>query len=277
MKLLKKLKLPVSLVTLKGSYFTRTRYSTDIKKGKITVTLSKLFDSKDFETQTEEQLNSTLLEKFYYNEFSEFSGEKVEFIGKKPNITGLNNIIYACPHCKSENCFTIENDTMTCSTCGFKIRMDNCYDIFAVNKTLPFSNIDQWYKWQRSEVNKQVKEDNFMLSAKVQLETINSQKLTKNHSLLTLGEGILTLTNKGLSYVGTKQGEKVELFFEPQAVFSLTVSLTYNLDMYYTNDYYSFRLLEDQKLMCKWMLAAEEIHNLYDETWKKASDAVYLK
>ncbi len=276
MKLLKKLKLPVALVTLKGSYFTRTRYSTDVKKGKITLTLSKLFDAEDFTTQTEEQLNQTLLSKFKYDEFEEFSKEKVEFIGKEPNITGLNNIIYKCPHCKSEGCFEIENDSMTCKECGFKIRMDNYYDIFAVNKELPFKNIDEWYKWQRLQIREQVKQDNFILSAKIKLAVLNTKKLTKNRSLLYVGEGELTLTNKGLTYKGTKNGENVEMFFEAKSVYSLTITLFYDLDLYYKNDYYNFKLLENPMLMTKWMLATEEIHNLYDEVWKKVSDEVYL-
>ena len=275
-KLLKKLNLPVALVTLKGSYFTRTRYSTDIKKGKITVTLSKLFDSNDLKTQTEDQLNSILLSKFKYNEFDEFKNEKVEFIGKEPNITGLNNIIYKCPHCKAENCFTVKNDSMACNNCGFEVRMDNYYDIHAVNKTLPFNNIDEWYKWQRAEINKQVKDDNFVLTTKVKLAVVNTKKLTKNRSLLYIGDGELTLTNKGLTYKGTKLGENVELFFEAKSVYSLTITLFYDLDLYYKNEYYNFKLLEDKMLMTKWMLATEEIHNLYDETWKIASDEVYL-
>ena len=33
--------------------------------------------------------------------------------------------------------------------------------------------------------------------------------------------------------------------------------------------------LENQKLMAKWMLAAEEIHSLYDDTWADANKWVY--
>lgn len=276
LKLLKKLRLPVALLKLKGSYFTRTRYSSDVKKGKITVTLSKLFDSEDFTLLSDEQLDKKLSSAFKYNEFEEFSQEKVEFIGKQPNITGLNNIIYECPHCKGENNFSIDKDTMTCLSCGFSIRMDNRYDIFAVNKTLPFKNIDEWYKWQRKEIKERVKEDDFILTSKVKIGTLNTKKLTKNRSTVYLGEGMLTLTNKGLTYLGVKNGEQVELFFEPKAVYSLTISLTYHLDLYYKNEFYTFKLLEDEKLMSKWMLAAEEIHNLYDNVWKKVSDQTYL-
>ena len=53
------------------------------------------------------------------------------------------------------------------------------------------------------------------------------------------------------------------------------MSLIYKMDLYYKNEYYSFKLKENKKLMTKWMLAAEEIHNLYDHAWKRVSDEVY--
>jgi hypothetical protein len=53
------------------------------------------------------------------------------------------------------------------------------------------------------------------------------------------------------------------------------MSLQYDLDLYYKSSYYNFKLLENEKQVAKWMVAAEEIHNLYDPTWKKVSDEVY--
>jgi 1-acyl-sn-glycerol-3-phosphate acyltransferase len=274
-KLLCKLKLPVVLVKIKGSYFTKPRYTKDLKTGKITVTYSKLFDTQDFNKFTKEEIYNKLLEQFKYNEFEEFSNEKVEFIGKKPNIDGLDNIIYKCPNCNDEANFSIENDKMTCKGCGFKIKMDNYYDIFPVENNLPFKNIDEWFKWQRKEIRNEVKNDNFNLNAKVKLATINPKKITNNYSLLYIGEGVITLTNKGLKYLGTRNGENVELFFDAKSLFSLSISLNYEFDFYYTNEYFNFKLLDNEKLMTKWMLATEEIHNLYDSEWEKASCEVY--
>ncbi len=272
---IKKAGLPVVLVTIKGAYFTRTRYSTDVKKGKITVTFDKLFSAEDCKNLSKEQLHSALLERFKYNEFDEFKDNKVAFKGKLPNIHGLDNIIYKCPECNSEFTFSTENDTMTCSHCGFSVKMDGYYDISNEKGNLPFKNTDEWYKWQRKVVAKEILSDDFSLSTKVSIGRINVKKLDNNYSLYYYGEGQLTLTNKGLSYVGTADGEKVNFFFEPEQVYSLTMSLNHDVDMYYKNNYYNFKFLENQKHVVKWMLASEEIHNKYDATWKEVSDEVY--
>ena len=267
--------LPVVLVKVKGSYFTKTRYSRDIKKGQITVSYSKLFDTEDFKNLSEEELYTKMFENFKYNEFEEHKNDKIEFIGEKPNIDGLDNIIYKCPCCNGENNFVVENDTMTCKNCGLKVKMDNYYNLLPVNKDLPFENVDKWYKWQRKEVKKEILDDNFSLSAKVRLNTINPTKLTKNYSLLNIGEGVITLTNKGLRYVGSRYDEKVDLFFDAKALYSLSISLAYDFDFYYKNEYFNFKLLENQKLMTKWMLATEEIHSLCDPAWADANKWVY--
>ena len=65
------------------------------------------------------------------------------------------------------------------------------------------------------------------------------------------------------------------LTFDPKLVFSLTMSLAYDLDLYYNGEYMNFKLLENEKQVTKWMLCAEEIHNLYDPVWKSVSDEVY--
>lgn len=275
MKLLCKLKLPVALVTLKGAYFTRTRYSSDIKKGKISVHFSKMFDPEDFKSNSQEELYNKLLNRFRYNEFEEMKENKVAFRGKKPNIDGLDNIIYKCPDCISEFRFVVEGDRMRCTQCGMTVAMDEYYDIAAVKGTLPFENTDAWYKWQRKVLAQEVLDDTFAMTTKVRIGRINTQKLTSNHSIVYYGDGTLTLTNQGLTYCGTRDGEQVELFFHAKQVYSLSISLEYELDLYYDGVYYNFKLLENEKHMAKWMLAAEEIHNLHDPNWQKVSNEVY--
>ncbi len=273
--LIKKLKLPVILTTLKGSYFTRTRYSTDVKKGKIIVSYSTLFTKEEVETLSVEELNSKLLQKFKYNEFEAHKNDETEFIGKKPNIYGLDNIIYKCPHCSAEYKFKVEGENMKCLDCGFEVTMNNRYQMFAVNKELPFENFDKWYKWQRSVIKKEVKSDDFILKSQITLCTLNTEKLDNSLSKKEIGEGELTLTNKGLTYVGTKNGEQVSMFFDANSVYSLTITLKQALDLYYKNEYYHFKLKTNGNQVTKWMLASEEIHNLYDGVWKEASEAVY--
>ena len=270
-----KCKLPIILCKTNGSYLTRTRYSTDVKKGKITISYSYLFSPEELANTPKEQIYAKLLENFKYNEFDYNREHKIAFKGEKPNIFGLEKIIYKCPHCNSEFNLVVENDTMKCTNCDYTVRMDDYYLLNPVNKQLIFDDSDKWFKWQRKLISKEILSDNFMLKQKVTLSDINPYKLGKNFSDRLVGQGELTLTNKGLYYTGTKLGESVDKFFEAGAVYSLIFDLEGGLVLYYKNEFYNFKLLENPLEAVKWMVCAEEIHNLYDEGWKTASELVY--
>lgn len=175
----------------------------------------------------------------------------------------------------SEYKFSVEGDEMHCKDCGFTISMDEYYDIHPVEKELPFKNIDEWYKWQRRLLAEEIKSDDFVMSARVKIGKVNTQKLGPNYSLEYKGEGLLTMNNKGLTYKGEYYGEEVTLEFDAAFVYSLTMSLQYDLDLYYKGEYFNFKLLENEKQVAKWMVAAEEIHLLYDKDWKRVSEEVY--
>jgi hypothetical protein len=83
------------------------------------------------------------------------------------------------------------------------------------------------------------------------------------------------MNNKGLTYKGSYFGQEVTLEFDANFVYSLTMSLQYDLDLYYKGEYFNFKLLENEKQVAKWMVAAEEIHLLYDKDWKRVSEEVY--
>ena len=273
--LLTKLKLPVAIATLHGSYFTKTRYSRDLKKGKISVNFDMLFTESDFENFSKEELEKKLQSAFIYNEYEYNRERKIKFVGEKENIYGLDNIIYKCPKCGKEFDFEINGNTMKCKSCDFAVSMNEYYEISSKNNDVPFSDVDEWFKWQRNEVKKEIENPDFSLTTPVELFTVNTQKLDNNFSQLKLGEGTLLLTVQGLLYQGTKNGENVELFLEAKSVHSLSISLDYEMDIYYKQDYYCFKPTENKQHVVKWMLATEEIHNLYDETWEKARREVY--
>ena len=99
------------------------------------------------------------------------------------------------------------------------------------------------------------------------------RKPPKNRKILSVGTA--RLTNRGLSFFGSLGGEKADFDFDAKSVYSLTFSTEGFLEFYCNNDY--FMIVPDEKDRCliKWTLAAEEIHNLYDERWRAACADVY--
>lgn len=274
---IKRSKANVVICTTKGAYLATNRYSSDRKKGYIGVSYSLAFTPQMLEELTEEQIYNTLLEKINYNDFAFNKTARNPYIGKKPNAYGIDKILYKCPDCEAEHTLQVENDTVVCRGCGFRVQINEYYDLISSSRNCP-EDIDLWYKWQRKCVAKEVKGDGFEMTLKGSLCTLRLDKLKKapeNRKVLSVGQA--QLTSRGLSFAGTLNGEKADFDFPAISLYSLTCSTKGYLEFYYNNDYYM--LIPDEKDQCliKWTLASEEIHNLYDKKWRSACEDAYGK
>ncbi|MBQ7373125.1 MAG: hypothetical protein IJW64_00990 [Clostridia bacterium] len=266
----------VVVATSKGAYLATNRYSSDRKKGPINISYSLLFTPEKLETLTEKEIYDLILEKISYNDFAFNKVARHKYIGKKPNAYGIEKILYVCPDCKKENTLYVDNDAVVCKNCGFRVRVNEYYDLVDATSNSCPTDIDKWYKWQRRLVAKEIQNDGFEMSLSGTLCTLRTDKLKKppkDRKILSVGQ--VKLTNKGLYFKGFLDGKDADYEFDAKGVYSLTFSTKGFLEFYYNNEY--FKLIPDDLSQCliKWTLASEEIHNLYNEKWRLACADVY--
>ena len=275
-KFIKKSKANIVGCTTRGAYLATNRYSRDRKKGPIEVDYSLLFTPEMLETLTEEEIYARLLEAIRYNDFAYNKTARNKYVGKHPNAFGITKILYKCPACREEHRLSVEGDTILCGGCGFRAKVNAYYDLTDEHdKVYPF-DIDQWYKWQRRCVAEQVKDDGFTLQMKGSLCTVRLDKLRKPpKDRVVLSVGTATLTNEGLTFAGTLNGEPADFEFPASGLYSLTVTTQNEMEFYHNCDYFMFIPEEQKPGLIQWTLAAEEIHNLKDEKWRSACEDVY--
>ena len=273
---IKRSKANVVVATSKGAYLATNRYSPDRKQGPISVDFSLLFTPESLETLSEEEIYQRILEKISYNDFEYNKTARQKYVGKESNASGIDNILFKCPACRKEHVLRVENDKIVCGDCGFSVRVNEYYDLVDCNKPSCPSDIDEWYKWQRRCVVKEIQNENFEMRLQGSLCALKTDKLRKtpdNRQALSVGEA--TLTPKGLTFKGTLDGQPAEFDFDAKGVYSLTFSTKGFLEFYYGNDYYLIVPHDKTTPLIKWTLASEEIHNLYDEKWQRACADVY--
>lgn len=269
-------KANVVVATSQGAYLATNRYSPDRKKGPISIRYSLAFTPETLETLSEEEIYRIILEKISYNDFSFNKTARHPYVGKKPNADGIDKILYLCPDCKQEHTLSVEHDTIVCRHCGFRVTVNEYYELVNVQGNGCPTDIDAWYKWQRRHVAQQILDENFAMTLQGSLCTLKLDKLRKSpKDRQVLSVGAATLTNRGLSFTGTLDGESVAFEFDAKYVYSLTFSTKGFLEFYHKNDYYMLVPNDKEQCLIKWTLASEEIHNLYDEKWKKACADVY--
>ncbi len=273
---IKRSKANVVVSTSQGAYLATNRYSLDRKKGPISIRYSLLFTPEMLDALSEKQIYDLILQKISYNDFAFNKVARNQYIGKKPNAFGIDKILYKCPDCKEEYTLRVEDDTVLCKHCGFRVRINEYYDLVDVKGGGCPADIDEWYKWQRKCVAEQVQDEHFEMTLRGSLCTLKLDKLRKSpkdRMLLSVGQA--RLTKRGLVFKGMLDGQSVDFEFDAKFVYSLTFSTKGFLEFYHNNDY--FMIIPDDKEQCliKWTLASEEIHNFYDEKWKLACADVY--
>ena len=273
---IKRSKANIVVCTTRGAYLATNRYASDRKKGYIGVSYSLLFTPQMLEELSVEQIYALLLQKISYNDFAFNKVARHAYIGKKPNAYGIDKILYKCPDCKAEHVLYVENDTVICKNCGLRIRINEYYDLVdEQGRVLPL-DIDEWYKWQRRCVAKQVQNDDFALTLQGSLCTLRTDKLKKapkNRKILSIGTA--SLTGGGLRFTGMLDGQKADFEFDARSLYSLTCSTKGYLEFYYHDDYFMLVPEREGQSLIQWTLAAEEIHNLHDADWRSASADVY--
>lgn len=275
-RFIKSCKANVVVCTSRGAYLATNRYSKDRKSGYVGVQYSLLFTPQMLEELTEEQIYQQILEKISYNDFAFNKTARHKYVGKEPNAAGIDKILYKCPDCKEEQTMRVAGDTIECERCGFAAQVNEYYDlVLQKGNTVP-PDIDAWYKWQRSCVAEEIKNGDFALAMNADLCVLKFDKLRsepKNRELVAKGRA--TLTAKGLAFEGALDGNAANSFFEAKGLYSLTFSTHGFLEFYYNNNYFMIIPAASERRLIKWTLAAEEIHNLYDERWRDACRDVY--
>lgn len=275
-RFIKSCKANVVVCSSRGAYLATNRYSSDRKKGYIGINYSLLFTPEMLRELTEEQIYDMILQKLSYNDFEFNKTARNKYVGKKPNAFGLDKILYKCPDCMAEHTMRVEGDTIKCDTCGFAAKVNEYYDLIRVGGSNCPDDIDKWYKWQRRCVAEEIRDENFKLEFEASLCTIRTDKLKKPpRDRVLLGNGKISLTNQGLAFEGKLDGADVNFDFSAKNVYSLTFSTQGFLEFYHNNDYFIIVPDRDAGCLIKWTLAAEEIHNLYDERWGAACRDVY--
>ncbi len=272
-KFLKKAGLPIILATTQGAYLTGSRYSKDEKRGKIFVKYKLLFSAEQIQSMTEEQIYQLLLQNFRYNDFEANKVNRIAYKGKKPNSDGLDNILYVCPKCHKKHTLKIDGDAILCSECGYRVIVDEYYDLHEDNSYLPYNSIDEWFKWQRRLVFKEVRQDGYCMTATGKLLVLRTdcwKKAPKNRQVVF--EGQVKLDCTGLTITNNLGQSR---FFDIKSLYSLTLVTGKHLEFYYENDYFELYLDIPRTKLVEWTLASEELHNAVDERWYLVSNDAY--
>ena len=271
-KMIKHFKVPVYYSLIKGAYMTCPKYALDERKGRVEVTIDQLFTVDEIERLSEEEIENKINKTIYHDEFEWNKIHKYHYKVKNNIATNLHHLLFWCPKCGKQFTMIGENDQIRCAYCGNGAKMDDTYEMIPFNDQCVIPETQtKWFKMQRDVIKEEVKDDNFSFQCEVELGMLPQYGSLKNQKTSNIvGEGLLTISRKGLSYKGNKDGEPFE--FEIPSLDLPTYGMCTDMTRFYT--FYKGQFVEFYpKKPCveKFFLATEEIHRLNGGKWKDFS------
>ena len=154
--LVKRNKVPVVAVLHRGNYlhcpfwdFRRKR------KVPMHTTLTKILTPEEIENMSVEQINEKIKEALTYNEY-EYQQKNGILITEPYRAEGLHKILYQCPHCHTESKMDSKGTEVFCTECGKRWTLNEDGTLSANNGETEFTQIPDWFEWERKQVEMQV-------------------------------------------------------------------------------------------------------------------------
>lgn len=248
----------IYVLKIHGDYLAMPKWGDGARRrARVECTLSQLYSAEELAKTDFETFKKSLDEAMYYDEY-EWLATRPELKYKKKTLAkGLEGILYMCPECGAECTGETSGRKIRCTACGAEAELDTRYNFVGAK---PFADIRGWYDWQYAQLEKQIAADeNYVLESKVKLK--HSSKDGKK-CLREAGEGVCRLNKNGLTYIGTDDGEQVEVHFNGNQVYRLLFGVNEDFELYVGKEIYYF-VPEEKRECVKWYLCSTALKDYF--------------
>ncbi|WP_407269463.1 lysophospholipid acyltransferase family protein [Radiobacillus sp. PE A8.2] len=249
-KLVKSLKIPVVVATISGGYLSHPRWADYHRKGKISISLTKVWDEEELANETPKSIDEKLALALGHDEVKWQHDKGYAYQGKAL-AEHIERLLFICPHCKEIGEMRSNQDLVDCQSCAYKVRYTPYGTFEQVEKPVTFATPRDWHQWQLSYMEKTIDSGNLSQSW---------QGAMKDHVKLYVSEerqpfqfvssGTLSVVDDNMSFQADKGGNHS---FELEHIEGLNVQLHHKLDFYYHNKMYRAIFYRPETSAYKWL------------------------
>lgn len=248
----------VYIAKVEGSYLTKPKWSKNLRKGKVTLSIYKLFDSEKLKTMNDDDIQEAIEKELYFNAYENQERNKIIY-RNGDNIEGLETVLYQCPKCGKKHVMIIENkNTIKCKECGYGLVADKYGFLKPLNENdICYRYPLTWSNKIYDDLAKEIEEnDDYMLSSKVKIQMISYKK----QKYEDVGEGYLTLDKDKFHLTGTAREKEIDIHFNVESFPIVPFKPGVNFDLQDNNDIYRM-ILENPSHTMEWVNTLKFFHN----------------
>ena len=242
-KMIKSAKCGLVTYKITGGYFVSPIWGRGkCRKGYVSGSPVKVYTPQELANMSEDEIYSIIKNDLYENAHDTQNVLNKKYKGK--NIAeGLENLIFKCPHCKSNDTLNSKDNTLTCANCNKAFSLNEYGKLNGVS----YKNIYELANWQDGEIIKDIKNNSEYVSDGV-LNIIN-----RDHTKSQIACGDITLTPNNL-----KCGN---ISFDINNVTDLAIYGKYGLVFSANGEYYEL-LPNKNKSVYKFLVYYKHIKNM---------------
>lgn len=229
--LAKKLGLPIAFVRIEGGYGKEPRFSDCIRRGRMSVRVSRVLEPEEYASLTADELFSVIRDELYVNEACVSGTFKHRRAAEY-----LERAIYVCPHCGLSD-MESHGDVFGCKRCGFSVRYLPTKELVGTDSPSPFRFVNDWYEYQCAYIRSTdvcAVTDKPLYTDEVDMSEVivykKKQHLAKGVTVRLFGDRIA---------LSLGDSEAHELFFRD--VSAMAVCGRNKLNVYYNGHIYQFK------------------------------------
>ena len=218
-KLCKVLNVPLVMCMSNGNFLNSPQWSKHpYRKIRQEANIYQLLSKEEIEKMSADQIQARIEKAFEKDEYK-WQVEKGYHIKCKQRADGLHRILYKCPVCGKEFEMDSAGIHLWCNACGAKWEMDTLSRLNGLNTDKGFSHVPDWYRWERAQVEKEVRDGTYHFEDDVRIEDYYNTKV----NFVEVGHGNLTHDKNGFTIKGEIDGKEVEIVKPISSMYSVHV------------------------------------------------------
>ena len=268
-KFLKHFKIPVYYTVIKGGYLTCPKYNLNDRPGRIEIVVDKLFTPSQLEKLSPEEIEDRVNEAIYHDDYAWNKIHKYSYDIGENGAEHLEDLLFWCPKCKKMHVMKSGGNKIFCTECGNGATLTDTYELVPFNDACVIPETQtEWFNMQREIIKEQVKDENYKITAEVELGMLPKDRFLKDKKTSEIvGSGVVTIDRRGLTYEGTRDGKPFNFTIDSLSL--PTYGMCTDVTRFYTfldGEFVEFYPKEN--VVEEIFIATEEIHRLNGGKWQ---------
>ena len=266
--LLKKCKVPVYFVELRGQYLQNTKVCLDERYGETYAKLSLLFSKDDLEKLSVDEIDDKINNAFRHDEYAWQKEKHIKWDMRGRACHHLNELLYRCPKCGSEFMMDAHDDVIKCTNCGNGATVDEYYDFHPFEGSVIPETPSKWAVEERIAIIKEIRKDeNYRFEEKVKIGRLPNDHYVKDKKTSEIvSEGTLVIDHNGVHYTGSDNHD-YDFNLDYNQIYTVITEVDSSYINFFVDGEYT-DVFPERPSSIKMSMLIEEMHRLHVNFYK---------